>query len=76
MGPLTLAQYIEFLPGGPAWRQLGDWVKLLASPGLRWDLQLQLEPSETCRRAAPGQRAPGLTAGWVGPPQDRHCRAG
>lgn len=67
MGPLTLAQYIEFLPGGPAWRQLGDWLKLLASPGLRWDLQLQLEPSEKPAPRLGRHVRLGLT-GWLGRP--------
>lgn len=76
MGPLTLAQYMEFLPGGPAWRQLGDWLKLLASPGLRWDLQLQLHLSEHPAPRLGRHVRLGLT-GWLGraseslhPPQD------
>lgn len=65
MGPLTLAQYMEFLPGGPAWRQLGDWVKLLASPGLRWDLQLQLQAAEQPAPRLGRHVRLGLT-GWLG----------
>ena len=71
MGPLTLAQYMEFLPGGPAWRQLGDWAKLLASPGLRWDLQLQLRPSEQPTPRLGRHVRLGLT-GWLGHTPDLH----
>ncbi len=69
MGPLTLAQYMEFLPGGPAWRQLSDWVKLLASPGLRWDLQLQLQASERPAPRLGRHMRLGLT-GWLGHPPE------
>jgi len=44
LGPLTLMAYESFLPGGSAWRTLLDWVRLLAGPSLRWDLQLSMQP--------------------------------
>ncbi|MDO8376938.1 MAG: type VI secretion system baseplate subunit TssG [Aquabacterium sp.] len=65
LGPLSLAQYLAFVPGGSAWRPLQDWVRVLAGPDLRWDLQLQLDARE---RPAPrlGRHARlGLTA-WLG----------
>jgi len=44
VGPLTLAQYRSFLPGGSSWRPLAEWVRLLAGPDLSWELQLTLQP--------------------------------
>lgn len=44
LGPLELAQYQAFLPGGPCWRPLMQWVRLLAGPDMRWELQLALAP--------------------------------
>ena len=67
LGPLSLAQYMTFLPGGLAWRQLSDWVPLLASPGLRWDLQLQLQPNEYPAPRLGRHVRLGLT-GWLGRP--------
>ena len=65
IGELDLPRYLAFLPGGKAWRPLLDWIRLLASPGLSWDLQLALLPHE---RPAPrlGRHIRlGLT-GWLG----------
>lgn len=42
LGPLTLAQYDMFLPGGGAWRALCEWVQHYAGLDLRWDAQLTL----------------------------------
>jgi type VI secretion system protein ImpH len=39
LGPLTLAQYERFLPDGPAWRPLNDWIRQYVAPGLQWDVQ-------------------------------------
>jgi type VI secretion system protein ImpH len=46
IGPLTLAQYASFLPDGPSWQPLADWVRLLAGPELGWELQLELLRAE------------------------------
>jgi type VI secretion system protein ImpH len=65
LGPMSLAQYRHYLPGGSAFAPLLQWVQLLASPELRWDLQLRLRPQE---RPEPrlGRRVQlGLTA-WLG----------
>ena len=65
IGPLTLAEYMAFLPGGSAWRPLKDWVQLLAGPDLRWDLQLSLHAAEQ-PQARLGRRVRlGLTS-WLG----------
>lgn len=70
LGPLSLRQYMDFLPGGAGWRPLLDWVRLLAGPQLRWDLQLSLRPDD---RPAPqlGRKVQlGVTC-WLGRPDSR-----
>jgi type VI secretion system protein ImpH len=42
LGPLTLARYHDFLPGGPAWSRLREWVQHYAGLDLRWDVELAL----------------------------------
>ncbi len=42
LGPLTLTHYHEFLPGGPAWSRLREWVQHYAGLDLRWDVELTL----------------------------------
>jgi type VI secretion system protein ImpH len=46
LGPLTLARYHEFLPGGAAWSRLREWVQHYAGLDLRWDVELTLAGSE------------------------------
>jgi len=65
LGPLTLAAYESFLPGGNAWRALLDWVRLLAGPSLRWDLQLALRPDERPAPRLGGNAQLGVHC-WVG----------
>lgn len=45
-GPLTLAQYEAFLPGGEALPALVAWVRFYQGRTLDWDLQLLLKPRE------------------------------
>ena len=65
LGPLDLAQYAAFLPGGAAWPALLHWVQVLASRELQWDLQLTLSPA-----ARPSARLGHNTrlgvVGWLG----------
>ncbi|MEO6362390.1 MAG: type VI secretion system baseplate subunit TssG [Caldimonas sp.] len=42
LGPLTLARYDDFLPGGRAWSGLREWVQHYAGLDLRWDVELTL----------------------------------
>jgi type VI secretion system protein ImpH len=42
LGPLTLAQYHDFLPGGATWLRLREWVQHYAGLDLRWDVELML----------------------------------
>ncbi|MDR2153650.1 MAG: type VI secretion system baseplate subunit TssG [Burkholderiaceae bacterium] len=42
LGPLTLAQFHTFLPGGKRLRQVLDWVRQYIGVELAWDLRLVL----------------------------------
>ena len=42
LGPMTLASMKRLLPGGKAFRQIKDWVRLYAGEEYFWDLQLVL----------------------------------
>src|SRR5262249_38385819 len=46
IGPLTLAQYESFLPGGAALDRLLDWVRFYQSMELDWDVRLTLARDE------------------------------
>jgi type VI secretion system protein ImpH len=46
LGPLTLARYEAFLPGGSMLRQLVDWVRLYVNFELAWDVRLVLDRRE------------------------------
>ncbi len=65
LGPLSLAQYQGFLPGGSAWQPLQDWVRLLAGLDLSWDAQLVLERSAVPEPRLDRRMRLGLTA-WLG----------
>lgn len=71
LGPLTMAAYRGFLPGGVAWAQLVDWVHQYIGLGLLWDVQLCLAPLQV---PAPrlGQRIALGVSSWCGGP----CRSG
>lgn len=46
VGPLTLAQYESFLPGGPSLPAVRDWVRQFVGLALVWDLRLTLAAAE------------------------------
>jgi type VI secretion system protein ImpH len=46
LGPLTLAQYESFLPGGTAIEKIVAWVRLYLSFELDWDMRLVLRKEE------------------------------
>jgi type VI secretion system protein ImpH len=74
LGPLTLAQYTGFLPGGPAWLQLRDWVRQYTGLDLLWDVQLCLARDEVPEPRL-GRRVPLGVAAWLGRrdrQRDRH----
>lgn len=65
LGPLTFAQYEEFLPHGARLRKLVDWVRLYTGFELEWDVRLRLEKSEVPpMRLGKGQRLGWTT--WLG----------
>lgn len=67
LGPLTLAQYRNFLPGGTAWLQLCDWVRQYTGLDLLWDVQLCLARAEVPEPRL-GRRVPLGVAAWLGRP--------
>jgi len=73
LGPLTMAQYLDFLPGGSAWSALGDWVRLLAGPDLGWDVQLVLRHDHVPRPGLDRRIRLGLTS-WLEPGGSRLCQ--
>ena len=46
LGPLTLARYHDFLPGGATWLRLREWVQHYAGLDLLWDVELVLARDE------------------------------
>jgi type VI secretion system protein ImpH len=65
LGPLTLDQYLGFLPGGPAWRHIKSLTGFYA--GSEYDMELQLvlrrEEAPPCELQSAGGTAPRL--GWT-----------
>jgi type VI secretion system protein ImpH len=66
LGPLTLKQYLDFLPGSRAFAPLGDWVRLLGGLDLQWDAQLVLRQDEVPEPRLDRRMRLGLTS-WIGP---------
>ena len=61
LGPLTFADYEQFLPGGMHLRKLVDWVRLYVNYELAWDVRLRLKKHEV-----PGTRlGAGRRLGWT-----------
>ncbi len=65
LGPLTMAQYQDFLPGGSAWAALSDWVKLLGGLDLGRDSQLTLRQQDVPEPRLDRRMRLGLTS-WLG----------
>jgi type VI secretion system protein ImpH len=49
IGPLALADYERFLPGGESLKRLEDWVRNYVRDGLDWDVNLQLRQADVPR---------------------------
>ena len=64
-GPLSLKQYLDFLPSGTAYRPLCTLVRFYAGDEFDFELQLILRREETpgCELGAEGDAAPQL--GWL-----------
>jgi type VI secretion system protein ImpH len=73
LGPLTLAQYEAFLPGGGAWPALSEWVQDYAGLDLRWDVRLTLARDQVPapRLGAPLRLGVATWIGRVRHPRDR-----
>jgi type VI secretion system protein ImpH len=65
LGPLPLAQYERFLPGGSAWRPLCDWVREYAGLHLLWDVQLALRAGEVPEPRLDRRLRLGVSS-WIG----------
>lgn len=64
-GPLSLADYHGFLPGGRAWLAVRDWVREYTGLDLHWDVQLTLRRDEVPEPRLGRQVRLGLTT-WIG----------
>jgi type VI secretion system protein ImpH len=65
LGPLTLAEYQAFLPGGSRLQQLVGWVRTYLSFELTWDVRLLLASGEVPRCTLGGGQRLGWTT-WLG----------
>jgi type VI secretion system protein ImpH len=65
LGPLSFADYEDFLPGGMRLRKLVDWVRLYTNFELRWDVRLLLKKDEVPRTRLGAGRRLGWTT-WLG----------
>ena len=65
VGPLTLAQYDDLLPGGRAWRRLREWVQQYTGLDLRWDVELVLAHDQVPEPRLGRAVRLGVTA-WIG----------
>ncbi len=65
LGPLSREQYLDFLPGGPAYEPLRAFARFFGGPELEFEARLVLKREETpvCRLGAEGADAPRL--GWL-----------
>jgi len=64
LGPLSLADYIKFLPSGPELPKLVAWVREFVGLELEWVLHLSLRPEETPRCSLGGPWQLGRTT-WL-----------
>lgn len=65
VGPLTLAQYQQFLPGQPSLIELRDWMRQLVGFELLWDVRLVLKGDEVPKLDMQGKARLGRTT-WLG----------
>lgn len=73
IGPLTLAAYHGFLPGGRTWLAMREWVRQYQGLDLRWDVQLILA-REHVPKSHPDHRVRLGVTTWIGrsrAPRDR-----
>ncbi len=65
LGPLTLDQYQNFLPGGAPLRKLVDWVRMYLCFELDWDVRLVLKQGDVPSLTLGGRQRLGWTT-WLG----------
>jgi type VI secretion system protein ImpH len=65
IGPLTFAQYQQFLPGQPSLIELRDWMRQLLGFDMLWDVQLVLKGDEVPALAVGGKTPLGRST-WLG----------
>jgi type VI secretion system protein ImpH len=63
VGPLTLQEYRDFLPGRPSLVALRDWMRQLVGFEMLWDVRLVLKGSE--RPPSSLQASAGVALGWT-----------
>ena len=65
LGPLTLSQYLDYLPTGPAYEPLRALTRFFAGDEIDFELQLVLKKAEApaCLLGQEGSAAPQL--GWL-----------
>jgi type VI secretion system protein ImpH len=65
LGPLTLSQYLDFLPAGTAFEPLRSLVKFFSNDEIDFEVQLILKREQVppCELGGEGESAPRL--GWV-----------
>ncbi len=77
LGPLTLAQYEQFLPGRRSLVELRDWMRQLLGFDMLWDLQLVLKGNEVPElRLGHGASAALGRSSWLGRNKTPHTDRG
>jgi type VI secretion system protein ImpH len=71
VGPLTLAEYESFLPGGSRLQKLVDWVRLYVNFEFEWDVRLLLARNEV----PPVRLGAGHRLGWTAWLGHRHVNS-
>jgi type VI secretion system protein ImpH len=64
LGPLSMADYQRFLPGGTSLVRLADWIRNYVRDPLEWDLNLKLRRADVPRLALGRQQRLGYTT-WL-----------
>ncbi len=70
IGPLSLARYMDFLPGTRSWLRLREWVQQYSGLDLLWDVELTLAGAEVPEPRLGRSTRLGLSA-WIGRPSQR-----
>ncbi len=65
LGPLSLSQYLDFLPTGSAYGPLRAWVRFFSNDEIDFEAQLILKRDDVppCELGAEGEKSPRL--GWL-----------